>query len=572
MVLTGDLFVKEGLITQDQLASAQAKMAEEGNSEPLPRLLVSLGMITEGDRVRMMGQVWSIPFIDLKEVHPTKQILEELPPSLAKRYKAIPFDLVERTLHVALVNPLDIFVLDEIKLSTGLDVEPYIATEEDIEHALSAFYKSDVNISNELKNVMSDFGMDVEVQDNEEEELSAEQLKALGEDAPVIRLANLIISQAIQDKVSDIHIEPMKDSLRVRYRVDGVMIDAMTLPKKIVAPLLSRFKIVANMDIAEKRVPQDNRISAVIGGKEYDFRVSTLPLIHGEKIVMRVLDKGGINVGLNKLGFMPQNQATIEDMCSKSYGIILVTGPTGSGKSTTLYSILNEVSDGTNNIITIEDPVEYELGGINQCGVNVRAGMTFAAGLRAMLRQDPDVIMVGEMRDTETATIAMEAALTGHLVLSTLHTNDAASAPTRLIDMEVEPFLIASSIICVLAQRLCRVVCPKCGSETIVPASEFRTVGLPIDHTEFANGGDITVRVGAGCEACKKTGYKGRTGVHEIMVVTDEIRDQILLKQPGHILRTLALKDGMKTLQMDAVSKIIAGTTNVQEVLRVLYA
>lgn len=571
-MLTGDVFVREGLITLEQLQLAQGELQLHGSNEPIARYLVSNGFISEQDRVRMMGKVWGIPYMDLREIVPKKDALELLSPVSARRYKAVPFEISAGKVLVAMANPLDIFIIDELRLNTGYEVEPYIAAESDIDATLEACYKGDVNMSTELTNVIRDFGSEIDIK-KAEEEVSEEELREMGEDAPVIRLANLIISQAIQDKVSDIHIEPTKDGMRVRYRVDGVMLEAMTLPKKIVAPLISRFKIVANMDIAEKRVPQDNRISATIGGKDFDFRVSTLPMIHGEKIVMRVLDKGGINVGLSKLGFLDHNLETIEDMCNKSYGIVLVTGPTGSGKSTTLYSILNRISDGSNNIITIEDPVEYELAGINQCGVNVRAGMTFAAGLRAMLRQDPDVIMVGEMRDTETATIAMEAALTGHLVLSTLHTNDAPSAPTRLIDMEVEPFLIASSIIAVLAQRLVRAVCPKCQSQQMIPSEQFHRLNLPLEHTGYPNSGaSIPVNIGAGCDTCKGTGYKGRTGVHEIMVVNDAIRDKILLRQPGHVLSKLALENGMRTLQMDATSKIINGVTNVDEVIRVLYA
>jgi type IV pilus assembly protein PilB len=330
---------------------------------------------------------------------------------------------------------------------------------------------------------------------------------------------------------------------------------------------------MSNMDIAEKRAPQDNRISAAIGGKEYDFRVSTLPVVFGEKIVMRILDRGGINVGLSKLGFLPHNLKVIEDMADRSFGILLVTGPTGSGKSTTLYSILNKINTGENNIITIEDPVEYELSGINQCNVNNRAGMTFAAGLRAMLRQDPDVIMVGEMRDNETATIAMEAALTGHLVLSTLHTNDAPSAPTRLIDMEVEPFLISSSIIGVLAQRLVRQICSNCKESYQGTRESLLRYGFPVPEEIGADThGEITLFRGAGCDTCKGTGYKGRTGVHELMALNDEIRDEILKKSPSHIIRKLAVANEMRTLQVDSVSKILMGVTTVDEVLRVIYA
>jgi type IV pilus assembly protein PilB len=310
-----------------------------------------------------------------------------------------------------------------------------------------------------------------------------------------------------------------------------------------------------------------------VSGKDFDFRVSTLPVVYGEKIVMRVLDKGGINVGLNKLGFLEHNLMMLEDMCARTYGIILVTGPTGSGKSTTLYSILNQLNTGDNNIITIEDPVEYELSGINQCGVNVRAGMTFAAGLRAMLRQDPDIIMVGEMRDEETATIAMEAALTGHLVLSTLHTNDAPAAPTRLMDMGVEPFLIASSIIGVLAQRLCRVTCPNCKQPYDVQKQDIVRYGFALPYGLENDGKDtVTLYRGVGCDKCKKTGYKGRTGIHELMIVTDELRDMIMKESPGHILRKEAEKNGMRSLQDDALAKVLLGVTTLDEVVRVIYA
>ncbi len=573
-MLTGDVFVAEGLIDQEQLQLANDKQRELGNQDPIARVLVSMGFIAERDRVRCLGKVWGVPFVDIAESAPHPDAILLLSPQIAKRFKAIPIEKQGNRLIVAMANPLDIFVIDEMRLTTGLDIEPMIAVEDDLNAALSAYYKVDVNVNDALAGVMKDFvDGSVDITRAEDEELSEAELREMGEDAPIIRLANLIISQAISDKASDIHIEPQKDGLRVRYRVDGVMIDGMKLPRKVVAPLTSRMKIMSDMDIAEKRSPQDNRISAVIGGKEYDFRVSTLPLVYGEKIVMRVLDKGGVSVGLNKLGFLPHNQKIIEDMCGKSYGIILVTGPTGSGKSTTLYSILNKINTGDNNIITIEDPVEYELEGINQCGVNVRAGMTFASGLRAMLRQDPDVIMVGEMRDNETATIAMEAALTGHLVLSTLHTNDAPSAPMRLIDMDVEPFLISSSIVCVMAQRLVRQICPACKETYHASRESLLRYGFPLpDEIGAETHGELTLFRGKGCEKCNNTGYKGRTGVHEVMELNDEIRDKILERVPSHVIRNLAISNGMRTLQMDAVQKILNGVTSVDEVLRVIYA
>jgi type IV pilus assembly protein PilB len=568
-MLTGEYFISEGLISSDQLSQAILKQKELGNSEPIGRILVNMGLVTERDRVRCLGKVWGVPYVDLGEVTADQDVLNLISGHVAKRCRSFPIERQNSRLVVAMANPLDIFVIDELRLATGHEIEPMIAVEDDILAAISNYYKADVSVNDAIAGMMKDFVGEVELASSEDEDLSEAELREMGEDAPIIRLANLIISQAITDKASDIHIEPQKDGLRVRYRVDGVLQDGMSLPRKVMAPLTSRMKIMSEMDIAEKRAPQDNRISAVIGGREFDFRVSTLPLVYGEKIVMRVLDKGGINVGLSKLGFLQQNLAEIEDMCSKNYGIILVTGPTGSGKSTTLYSILNRLNTDERNIITIEDPVEYELPGINQCGVNVKAGMTFANGLRAMLRQDPDVIMVGEMRDNETATTAMEAALTGHLVLSTLHTNDAPSAPTRLIDMDVEPFLISSSVIGVLAQRLVRQICPGCRQDYTSSRQELVRCGMPLPEGLPE---EVTLYKGRGCDRCKHSGYRGRTGVHELMVFNDAIRDEILQKSPSHVLRNLAIANGMRTLQMDAVLKVLSGVTTVDEVLRVLYA
>ncbi|MBX3110455.1 MAG: type II/IV secretion system protein [Fimbriimonadaceae bacterium] len=560
------------MVSPAQLQLAVSKQVELGGHDPIARVMVDMGLITEKDRVRCMGKVWEIPFIEIDEVVPREDALDMLSPQLAKRFKALPLGRDEFRLAVAMANPLDVFVIDELRMTTGLEIQPLIAVEEDLLRAINLHYKTDVGQMEMIAGVVKefdDFGIDLTATPDDDERGNDKE----ADDAPIIRLANMIINQAVQDKASDIHMEPRKEALIVRFRIDGIMVDAMTLPKKVIAPLTSRFKIVANMDIAEKRVPQDNRISAVIGGKPYDFRVSTLPVVYGEKIVMRVLDKGGINVGLTKLGFLPHNLKTLEDMAGRSYGIMLVTGPTGSGKSTTLYSLINQSNDGLKNIITIEDPVEYELDNINQCSVNVRAGMTFAAGLRAMLRQDPDVIMVGEMRDTETATIAMEAALTGHLVFSTLHTNDAASAPSRLMDMEVEPFLISSAINAVLAQRLVRKICDHCKEQYTVTRESLLRYGFPIpDDLGQETNGEITLFRGRGCEICKQTGHKGRTGIHEVMVLTEEIRDQILKRGSTHVIHKMAQEAGMKTMQMDAVSKILTGVTSVDEVIRVIYA
>jgi len=553
--------------------------------------MVDMGIITEKDRVRVMGKVWGIPFADLAELESTPEALNLVTAQIAKRFKCLPLVVHQDKLIVAMANPLDVFVIDELRMNTGCEIEPVISVESDILAKVSEHYKIETNVNEALAGVISDFSGEMELlATSDDEEISADQLKAMGEDAPIIRLANLIVNQAVADGASDIHIEPRKDGLVVRLRIDGIMIEAMRLPKKVIAPLTSRFKIVANMDIAEianmdiaeKRAPQDARISATINGKEYDFRVNTLPLIYGEKIVMRVLDKGGINVGLQKLGFLDHNYEKLVEFAQRAYGIVLVTGPTGSGKSTTLYSLINQTNDGLKNIVTIEDPVEYELESINQCSVNNRAGMTFAAGLRAMLRQDPDVIMIGEMRDNETATIAMEAALTGHLVFSTLHTNDACSAPTRLVDMEVEPFLIASSIVGVLAQRLVvgvlaqrlvRKICPKCKESYTASRESLIRYGFPVPEDVGADTqGELTLFRGAGCDHCKGTGYKGRMGIHELLDVSDEVRDLILRREPAHIIKNKAMEQGMRTLQDDAVQKILMGLTDVDEVLRVIFA
>ncbi|MCB0826591.1 MAG: Flp pilus assembly complex ATPase component TadA [Armatimonadetes bacterium] len=570
-MLTGDVFVNEGLITPYQLQLAVNKQVEMGGNDPIARVMVDMGLISDKDRVRCTGKVWDIPYADLELDRPTDEAIKTVTASYAKRQKVIPIRIEDGKLFVAMANPLDVFALDEMRMNTGLEIQPMIAVEEDVANAINAVYRNTGGVSEEVAGMVSELD-GVELQAGGHDEDDGDDISQ-AEDAPIIRLANHIINQAVNDKASDIHMEPRKDCMVVRFRIDGIMVDAMTLPRKVAAPLTSRFKIVANMDIAEKRVPQDNRISAVINGQEYDFRVSTLPVVGGEKIVMRVLDKGGIQVGLNKIGFLPENLKVLEDLATRSYGIVLVTGPTGSGKSTTLYSLLNQSNDGLKNIITIEDPVEYEIDNINQCSVNNKAGMTFSAGLRAMLRQDPDVIMVGEMRDAETATIAMEAAMTGHLVFSTLHTNDAPSTPGRLTDMGVEPFLIASSVIGILAQRLVRVLCPDCKEQYTASRESLLRYGFPVPEDLGADThGEVTLFKARGCDRCKSTGYKGRTGVHELMPVTDEIRDAILNEKPAHDLRKLARDAGMRTLQHDALQKIVMGVTSVDEVIRVIYS
>jgi len=561
-----------GLITPDQLKGAIEKQKLLKRQESLGDVLVSMGFITEKDRIRGLAEQWGVPFVDVGEVEIDSSLVKLVPENAARKLKVLPISKKGGKLTLAMKNPLDIFAIDEVRMITGVDVEPAIASEEDIINAISRLYRRQIDVGEQVDSVIKEFDtgeIDFGSRSggDDDEDISIEQLRELSEEAPVIKLANLIISRGINDGGSDIHIEPAKDYVRVRLRVDGILTEIMRIPKKVQASLISRVKIMAEMDIATKRSPQDGRIGAVIDGKQFDFRVSTLPSVFGEKIVLRILDKRSVSVGLHKLGMLPETMEKFEGLISRTYGIILVTGPTGSGKSTTLYSVLSKLNSGEKNILTIEDPVEYELEGLTQVQINNRAGLTFPVGLRTMLRQDPDIAMVGEIRDAETATIATEAALTGHLVLSTLHTNDAPGAMTRMVDMGIEPFLIASSVIGVLAQRLVRLVCPKCKEQYTPPRDAIGRLGIEID-------GDakVTFYRGRGCDFCRGSGYKGRLGVYELMLVNDRVRDLVLQKSSSHVLREAAIDSGMKTLKDDAVAKILLGQTTLEECLRVIYA
>jgi type IV pilus assembly protein PilB len=567
----GEIFVTTGLITQEQLQLAIEKQMQLKTPEKIGNVLVSMGLITERDQVRCLGEQWSVPYVDLTDMTIESTILRKVNQELARRFKVVPVEIKSGKLLLAMKNPLDIFAIDEIRLITGMEVEPLIATEEDIINAIAQNYRQDFNSTQAISEAVKDLeeASITITEEDEEDGFSIEQLKELSGEAPVVRLSNLIISRAITEKASDIHIEPAKECLRIRFRVDGILHDGMVLPKRAQASLLSRFKIMADMDISEKRSPQDGRISATVDGRPYDFRVSTLPAVFGEKIVMRVLDKSNISVGLSKLGLLPHTFELFESMISRTYGILLVTGPTGSGKSTTLYSVLSKLNNSEKNILTVEDPVEYELAGITQTMVNVKANMTFASALRSFLRQDPNIIMVGEIRDAETALIAIEAALTGHLVLSTLHTNDAPGAVARLLDMGVESFLIASSVAGVLAQRLLRTICPKCKEPYTPPRDAIKRLGMNFDLLDKA---EVTFFRGSGCESCNGTGYKGRVGVYELMPITEKVRELILARASSYAIREAAIEAGMRTLKDDAMEKILLGMTTLEESLRVIYA
>ena len=562
----GDYLIERGLITAEELQQALDKQKQLGGKQPLGEILVSMTLLTERDRVIALGEQWGVEYVDLSNTVIPAEVAQVISQDIARRYKMIPIAISATQIKMAMKNPLDIFATDEIRLMTGKEIIPFIATEDDILSTINETFKV---TAESLDSVLRTFRDDVELDKKRPDSLSAESDQAEAETAPIIQLANAVIARAIQEKASDIHIEPSRDGVRVRYRLDGILIDGLHIPKNAQNALTSRIKIMAEMDIAEKRAPQDGRISMLVQGKQFDFRVSSLPAVYGEKIVMRVLDKSNISVGLHRLGLLPHTFEMFESMLMRSYGIILVTGPTGSGKSTTLYSSLAKVNSGEKNIITIEDPVEYEITGITQVGVNNKAHMTFAAGLKAMLRQDPDIIMVGEMRDQETANIAIEAALTGHLVFSTLHTNDAPGAVARLMDMGVEPFLIASATVGVMAQRLLRRVCEKCKTTYEPPREAIKRLGMNLEDMEKSR---ITFYRGRGCDVCKGSGYKGRVGCYELMPVTDKVRELILAHASAYAIREAAIEGGMRSLKEDAMEKILLGMTTLEESLRVIYS
>ncbi|MEW6278676.1 MAG: type IV-A pilus assembly ATPase PilB [Candidatus Eremiobacterota bacterium] len=562
----GKVLIDEGIITARQLDRAYQQSEKSG--EPVQKVLVAMGYVSEKEITETLGRQMGVSYVELDGLDLDPSLAKSIPEHLAQRYKVIPVAQNDNRLTLAMVDPLNVIAIDDIRLITGFDIDPVIATEDSILRAINRqFGVTDlVEVEDTVKELSAqDFGP-LEVEDAMDEEIALDKLKELVDEAPIVRVVNLIISQAINDKASDIHIEPEAKSVRVRYRVDGVLHDVMSPPKHIQAPMVSRIKIMANMDIAERRIPQDGKIHLHHDSREFDLRVSTIPTVHGEKVVMRILDKGSVMLGLNKLGFYDDNLKMWEEIVEKPYGMLLVTGPTGSGKSTTLYSCLNKLNSGEKNLLTIEDPVEYQIPGINQVQANEKAGLTFAFALRAFLRQDPDIIMVGEIRDGETAKIAVEAALTGHLVLSTLHTNDASGAISRLVEMGVEPFLVASALIGVLAQRLARMICPNCKESFVPPAEATRKFGL----TMFSDS-DISFYRGRGCDHCKMTGYRGRTGIHEVLMITDRVRGLILQRASTAEIRQAAIEGGMKTMQDDGLRKVLDGVTSVEECLRVVY-
>jgi len=555
----GKIALEKGFITEKDLEKALG--IQKITKEPLLKILSDIGVLNDEQVAQILAVQWGMQYVNLLTYPVDKEVLHMLDPERARYYGVFLLKKEGGVYHVAISDPTNIEAMDYLRLTLSDKIVFYVATRASIQQAIEKYYEMETA----LKQAEEEVGEVPEVV-KEQEELDITKLKQLGEEAPVIRLVNNVITQAIVEGASDIHVEPLEKSLRVRYRIDGILYEKQSFPKAIQPGIISRLKIMSNMDIAEKRIPQDGRISLKFEGRRIDFRVSSLPTVYGEKVVLRILDKTKALMPLEKLGFSSENLKKFEDIIAQPYGMILISGPTGSGKTTTLYSALQRLNTPGRNIITVEDPVEYQLKGINQVQVNEKAGLLFSTALRSILRQDPDIILIGEIRDAETAKIAIEAALTGHLVFSTIHTNDSASIPTRLIDMGVEPFLVASSLIGATAQRLIRKICPYCKKEYKPPKDVLENLGLSVS----VNVNDVTFYRGEGCDKCNHTGYKGRVAINEILPITPAIQKLIMKNASSREISEQAKKEGMKTLLDDALTKAAEGITTIEEVLRVV--
>ena len=550
----GTLLLERGLVTQEQLDTALEEQRQSRKS--LGRVLIDDGIVSEGDLVSTLAARIGLEFVDLGEYSIDPSAVGLISDSLARRFQAVPIAWDENRLIVAMADPSNVVAIDDIRTITGAEVKTVVATRGAILETIEKYQRMEGN----AEDVSALASSEMEAEDD------LSRVKEVTEDAPIVKLVNLLISQAVSDRASDIHVEPTELDVRVRYRIDGVLHEVMRSPKNIQSGLISRLKIMADLNIAERRVPQDGRMSGVIAGRAVDLRVATLPTVYGEKVVMRILDKSTALLDLTDLGFHGDALERYESAYRKPYGTILVTGPTGSGKSTTLYATLNAVNDTAKNIITVEDPVEYRLPGINQVQVNTKAGLTFAVALRTILRSDPDIVLLGEVRDRETATIAIEAALTGHLVLTTLHTNNASATPTRLVEMGVEPFLVGSALDCIVAQRLARRLCPKCKEVYVPEAAELETLGWDPESADELP----TLYRAVGCGACGRTGFHGRFAIQEVLLVSEEVERLIVDRAHTEDIKKVALAQGMKTLRQTGMAQALAGTTSVEEILRVV--
>src|SRR6266576_3301291 len=562
-----DALVEDGLLTMAQVEEVMERQKKEGTR--FIKLVLEKAYVSEQDMTVSVGRVLNVPPINLARINIPNDVADLLPREVAHNHKVVPVSRLDKKLFLAMADPLNVLALDDVKRITRLEIAPMIASEKSIIDKLS-------NLDAAKSGSMEDIILDAQKQkaaededtDNIEtvrevaEEVNLDQLAASSGEAPVIKLANIILVQAIKDRASDVHIEPFENTLRLRYRVDGVLTDAMPPPKQMQLALASRFKIMSSLDIAERRLPQDGRMRVRVGGRDYDLRVSVMPTVHGEKCVLRVLEKSNLAASIDKLGLDPDTFQQFKAAVDAPHGLILVTGPTGSGKTTTLYSALNELNNPAYNIVTVEDPVEFQIPGINQVPTKKEIGLTCANALRSILRQDPDIIMIGEIRDTETAEIAIEAALTGHQVLSTMHCNDAPGAIARLDDMGIAPFLISSSVILACAQRLMRRICSHCKEPVTYPAKMYSD--LNIDPSIFDG---VTLYRGRGCDRCKNSGYAGRLAIIEAMTVTDEIRKLVIARANTREMGKTAIGQGMRTLRMVALDRVREGVSTLEQVL-----
>ncbi|MBP1749064.1 MAG: epsE [Deltaproteobacteria bacterium] len=553
----GELLLDAKKLTEKDLLRALTEQKQYGDK--LGKVIVKLGMLSEKEIIDTVSKQLNIPIVDIGDMEISEEVISLITADMAKNCMVIPVMRRHNVLKLAMVDPLDIGAMDTVARHVMMEIDPLILPEGELRQALERYYGLKTIVEETLDRIREQ-DLTLEQGDKDDEAEGRISFDVI-EEEPVVRFVNSLLAQALADSASDIHVEPAKNTMRVRMRVDGRLRDVPSPDKKMFLPIVSRIKILAGIDIAKTRTPQDGRFNIRESSREVGVRVSTFPTIHGEKVVLRLLDKSTALYGIDNLGFLKDDKEKIKSVLKRPYGFILSTGPTGSGKSTTLYAILNFINSVEKNIITIEDPVEYTLDGLAQAQVNPRAGLTFETGLRSILRQDPDVIMVGEIRDRETANIAIHSALTGHLVLSTLHTNDAASAITRLVEMGIEPFLVTSSVTCVIGQRLLRKICPEC-KEAYYPA--------PSVHKTFQIREDVLLYRGKGCPACKYKGFRGRTGVYEVLVMDDELRELINSKAPGEILKKKAREKGMRAMLDDAVMKVLFGTTTLEEALTVV--
>ena len=547
----GSLLIEEGLLTRRDLERAAAVQAESGM--PLTRVLVEEHIVAEADIVRVLARHSGLEYVNLAEITVDPVAAALVPEPLARRYAVVPIGFADDRLVVAMADPNNVLVVDDLRAITGMRIAPRIAARADIMDAIRRFIRPDSSAAD-----LADIVAEGEIT----EDLT--KIEAAVEEGPVVKLINTLISRAVSEGASDLHLEPGEKDLRVRSRIDGVLHEVMTTPRAVSGALVSRVKIMADLDISERRVPQDGRVGLRVNGRSIDLRVATLPTIHGEKVVIRVLDKDDGVLALADLGFMPYSLELFSGALARPYGAILVTGPTGSGKTTTLYAALNVLNSPDRNIITVEDPVEYRLAGVTQVQVNRKAGLLFATALKSILRSDPDIVLVGEVRDSETAKIAVEAALTGHLVLTTLHTNDAASSINRLVDMGVEAYLVSSSLNCIVAQRLARKLCLRCRRSHEATPEVRVQVGLAPE------GEPLTVYEAAGCKLCSGTGYRGRLAINEVLIVTEEIQRMAVERRPSDEIKRVAVEQGMRPLRQDGQEKVRLGLTTLEEVLRVV--